>query len=143
MAKSFGKSKGRGEVGTFTTLPHALIDHPDFSSLTPTALRVLIWLARHYNGRNNGDLSATLSQIKAFGVRSAASLTKALDELQEKNWIICTRTGRFMRPGARCSLYGLTWKAIDECPGKDLEHPPTAAPLRSLSLEKRANNPVQ
>lgn len=143
MAKTYGKSKGRRESGTFTALPHALIDHPDFANLAPSALRVLIYLARQYNGRNNGDLSAPLSRVKAFGVKSSASLSTALDELKEKRWIICTRTGRFMKPGARCSLYGFTWLRIDECPGKDLEHPPTAAPLRSLSLEKRAKNLVQ
>lgn len=142
MAKSYGKSKGRRESGGFVLLPHALLNHPDFISLTPTGLRVLLWLAKHFNGRNNGDLSVTAGQVKTFGIGSSASLSRALAELQEKRWIVCTRTGRFMKPGGRCSLYGLTWLPIDDCPGKDLEHPPTTAPIRSLSLEKRAKNPV-
>lgn len=143
MAKTFGKAKGRRESGTYTALPHALIDHPDFANLSASALRVLICLARQYNGRNNGDLSAPLSRVKESGVKSSASLSTALDELKQKRWIICTRMGRFMKPGARCSLYGLTWLPINECPGKDLEHPETVVPLRSLSLEKRAKNLVQ
>ena len=143
MGRTLGKSKNRRESGTFIVLPHALIDHPDFASLTPTALKVLLWLARRYNGHNNGDLSVTASQIKTFGVGSTASLSKALKELQAKSWIVRTRAGFFQRQNHRCSLYALTWKPIDECPGKDLEHAPTNAPLRSLTLEKRANQPVQ
>lgn len=143
MAKSYGKSKGRKESGSFIALPHALIDHPDFASLTPTALKVLLWLARRYNGHNNGDLSVTASQIKPFGVGSTASLSKALKELQAKRLIVRTREGFFQKQNPRCSLYALTWKPIDECPGKDLELQPTNAPLRSLTLEKRTNHPVQ
>lgn len=141
MAKTRAKSKGRRDGGNFLLLPHALLKCNDFNSLSGSALKVLLHLASQFNGKNNGDLSATLTDVKAKGVRSSSTLAAAIVELQQRNLIICTRTGRFMRPGGRCALYGLTWLPIDDCPGKDLEHPPTTVALRGLSLE-RAKNPL-
>lgn len=140
VARSFGKSKGRSERGRFLALPHALLKNPDFKSLSGSALKVLIHLGSQYNGKNNGDLSATLSDIRDAGVRSSSTLVAAIAELQEKHLIVCTRAGRFMNPGGRCALYALTWQAVDECPGEELEHSPTATPLRALSLERAKNS---
>lgn len=142
VAKSFGKSKGRSEKGRFLALPHALLKNPDFKSLSGSALKVLIHVGSQYNGKNNGDLSATLVNVRASGVRSSSTLAAAIAELLQKNLIICTRAGRFMKPGGRCALYVITWMAVDDCQGKELEHPPTAAPLRALSLET-AKDPVR
>ena len=140
MARSRSKFKGRAESGTFTALPHTLMDSDEFRGLSPSGLRVLLWLCRQYNGRNNGDLSATITQGIKFGVNSSASLAKALKELQELNLIICTRQGQFMQPGSRCALYAITWRAIDECIGKDLELGPTETSIRRF---EKNHNPTQ
>lgn len=142
MAKSYGKSKGRREAGGFSMFLHVVEDHPDFLSLSGSALKVLHWLVRQYNGRNNGNLSATITQLKSRGIASTATLTKVLDELQNKNLIVRTREGRFLNPGGLCALYALTWHAIDECPGADLEVNATRAPPRSFSI-KRTERPLQ
>lgn len=123
-------------------LPHALLKCHDFTSLSGSALKVFLHLATQFNGKNNGDLSATLGDVRASGVRSSSTLTAAIAELLQKNLIICTRAGRFMKPGGRCALYAMTWMPVDDCNGKELEHPPTTAPLRAISLE-RAKNPVR
>lgn len=142
MARTRVKTKGRRDGGSFFLLPHTLLKCSDFASLSGSALKVLLHLGSQFNGKNNGDLSATLTDVRACGVRSSSTLAAAIVELQQRSLITCTRTGRFMRPGGRCALYGLTWLAIDDCPGKGLEHPPTAAPLRALSLE-RTKDPVR
>jgi len=142
MAKSREKSKGRRETGTFSMLPHVVQDHPDFLSLSGSALKVFLWLVRQYNGRNNGNLSATITQLKSRGIASTATLTKVLDELQNKTLIVRTREGRFLNPGGRCALYAMTWCAIDDCPGADLEVKATNAPPRSFAA-KRTECPLQ
>lgn len=142
MARTRAKAKGRQDGWTYFQLPHNLLKCEDFTSLSGSALKVLLHLASQFNGTNNGDLSATLTDVRAKGVRSSSTLVAAIAELQQKNLIVCTRTGRFMRPGGRCALYGLTWLRIHDCPGKDLEHAPTVTPLRGLSLE-RAKTPVR
>lgn len=142
MARTREKSKGRRDTGRHLQLPHTLLQCEDFRSLSGAALKVFLHLAAQFNGKNNGDLSATLGDVRTSGVRSSSTLTAAIAELQQKNLIVCTRAGRFMKPGGRCALYAMTWKAVDDCQGKELEHPPTAAPLRALSLE-RAQSPIR
>lgn len=141
MAKSYGKSKGRKEAGGFSMFLHVVEDHPDFQSLSGSALKVLHSLVRQYNGRNNGNLSATITQLKPRGIASTATLTKVLSELQNKNLIVRTRQGRFINPGGRCALYAVTWYAIDDCPGADLEIKSTNAPPRCFAT-KRAERPL-
>lgn len=85
-----------------------------------------------YNGSNNGDLSATRTMAKEWGVSSPNILQKALTDLLNGGWIIQTRTSYFSRHGSRCALYALSWYAIDECPGKDLEVAPTNTPPRTV-----------
>jgi len=140
MAKSYGKSKARKEAGGFSMFLHVVEDHPDFLSLSGSAIKVLHCLVRQYNGRNNGNLSATITQLKSRGIASTATLTKALNELLEKRLIIRTRDGRFINPGGRCALYAVTWYAIDDCPGADLETKPSSAPPRCFAA-KRAECP--
>ena len=127
---------GRSEApGTYFAVPHALHDSEDFRLLSGCALKILFGLIRQYRGHNNGDLSASFTQAKLWGINSKTTLAKALDELQERNLILRTREGRFINPGGRCALYALTWKPIDECDGK-LEVAATVTAPRKLSLER-------
>ncbi len=141
MARSLRKSKGRNPAGTFARLPSNVMDSEDFRTLSGSALKVLMCLLRQYRGSNNGDLSATLSQAKVWGVNSTSTLTIALKELLDRELIIRTREGRFLKPGGCCALYALTWQPIDECEGK-LEVSPTATAPRKFSLE-RTENPLR
>jgi hypothetical protein len=141
MARSRSKAKGRSDSGPFIALPHVVLDSADFCALSGSALRVLLGLLRQYRGTNNGDLSASFTQAKQWGMNSKTTLANALQELQERSLIIRTREGRFLKPGGCCALYAVTWKKIDACNGK-IEIEPTAAPPRKFTLE-RAKIPVQ
>ena len=44
-------------------LPKSLMEHSDFRELTPSAMKILMVLGSQYNGRNNGDLSATKTTV--------------------------------------------------------------------------------
>lgn len=141
MARSRIKAKGRRAAGSFAALPHIVMDSEDFRCLSGSAMKVLMCLLRQYTGKNNGDLSASYKDAKSWGIGSKSTLTRALEELQERNLIQQTREGRFLNPGGQCALYELTWQARDECDGK-IDAPATNTPLRKFSLE-RAKNPVQ
>jgi hypothetical protein len=116
------------------------MDSDDFRALSGGALKVLLGILRQYRGANNGDMSATFTQAKSWGIGSKATLVKALDELQCCSLIIKTREGKFIRPGGCCALYAISWRPIDECEGK-LEVSATVTPPRKFTLE-RAFNPV-
>lgn len=115
MARNPITSKGRRNGATFLALPHNLIRHENYCSLSGRATKMLITLAGQYNGSNNGDLTAAMSVVRKLGWNSNDQIRKALDELLEANFIVLTRQGR--RPKIP-SLYAITWQSIDECGGK-------------------------
>lgn len=91
------------------------MDSENYQSLNGNALRLLLDLARQYNGRNNGDLCASRSVLKKRGWNSNNSIHRALVELETRGWIIGTKVGGL---GMGCSLYAITWFPIDPCNGK-------------------------
>ncbi|MGG2023898.1 helix-turn-helix domain-containing protein [Pseudomonas sp. S8] len=121
--------------GRVLALPYRLLVHPAFDNLSPKAIAVLIKLARGYNGRNNGDLSCTASTMAKGKPMDAKTLASALAELIDAGLIVRTRENR--KGGrehgmARCALYAITWAAIDDCPGKDLEVRPGPPQFRFI-----------
>lgn len=126
-----GKSKRKASA-PFFRLERRIVQSPKHRALSFVARVVLQELMVQYNGMNNGDLSATRTMAKEWGIGAPVTLQKALKELEEAGWIVQTRTSVFSKHGSRCALYGLSWIPIDECPGKDLEIGPTRAPLRPL-----------
>lgn len=113
-------------------LPKVLLEHSDFRELSPSATKVLMVLGSQYNGRNNGDLSATRKTMKAWGGMASGTLCRALRELQQRDLILKTRHSYRQRDGQKCALYALSWLPIDPCPGKDLELKDTSVARRSF-----------
>ena len=106
--------KGRQTTGSFLRLPHHVLQHETFKTLSTRATKLLIDIAAQYRGSNNGDLSATLSLMRDRGWNSSDQLNKAKKELVEKDVIRVARQGGLNK----CNLYALTWFPIDECKGK-------------------------
>ncbi len=136
MARNRSKTHNRKDgSGPFGALPKVVWEHPDYCALSGSAVKLLMDLACQYNGRNNGDLTVAHSVLKLRGWASRGTISRAIQELLDADLVICTREGRFTNPGGRCGLYALTWKPIDECPGKDLTVEPKSTPPRKFSLE--------
>lgn len=93
------------------------------SVLTHKATHLLDNLVAQFNGKNNGDLSAAPKITKLYGWTSQGSVDSALTELITYGFIELTRQGG----RNKCSLYAVTWLAIDECGGK-LDFPTTSLP---------------
>ena len=103
--------KGRQTTGSFLRLPHHVLQHETFKTLSTRATKLLIDIAAQYRGNNNGDLSATLSLMRDRGWKSSDQLDKAKKELVGKDVIRVARQGGLNK----CNLYALTWFPIDEC----------------------------
>lgn len=131
MKKRSKKTGKGGPAQSFAGIPRHVMRSKSFRSLGSSAIRILIWLAYEYRGKNNGDLAATHSLAKEWGIQAKDTLTNGLRELIDNEIIIKTRDGRFMNPGSECALYALTWASIDECPGKNLEVAWTRTPPRA------------
>lgn len=119
------RNKGRMMTDSFVRIPHHVINHEHFRSLSPRATKLLIDLLAQYRGYNNGDLCAPLSLMRERGWNSSDQLQKAKNELIEKDVIIVTRQGGLNK----CSLYAVTWFPIDECNGKLDVASTTTAPV--------------
>ena len=115
------KIKGRRTGHTFSAKPHHIF-RADCKNGIPSPASVLSHMAAHlldnltaqFNGTNNGDLSAAPKIMKLYGWNSQGSIHKALAELLALGFIEQTRQGG----KNQCSLYAVTWLAIDECNGK-------------------------
>jgi hypothetical protein len=132
MAAPKTKGNMKASVAPFARLEKRMIQSAGYRALSFTARGVLVELLAQFNGKNNGDLSATRTMAKAWGIASPNTLQKALTELDAGGWIMQTRSSLFNKHGARCALYAVTWLSIDECPGKELDVEPRKAPPRPL-----------
>lgn len=113
---------------------------PSFRTLSGSATKLLLLIYGQYNGYNNGDLQATFTLAKQWGIRSEATLARALGELIDSELILRTRLSAFLNPGRKCALYAVTWKPIDECKGK-LDVAPTRTP--PILWAKHLTGPLQ
>ena len=62
----------------FANIPHVVFESPDFITLSPYALKLLLELAYQYNGFNNGDLCASITLMIERGFKSRTTLKREL-----------------------------------------------------------------
>ena len=118
--KGLSRHKGRAESGSFLSVPHAVMDSSAWKQCNGTAIKLLLDIARQFNGRNNGDLCAAASVLPGLAPETR---TRALRELRHYGLLLLTRQGGLHGT----SLYALTWKPINEC-GDKLDVCPTVKP---------------
>lgn len=123
-------------TGRFISIPFVVLKCEDYRNLKPYAAKLLNLMLMQYNGNNNGDLSAAWSTMSAYGFRSKGTLNRSINALLDAGLIIRTRESYFQHPNNQCALYAVTWKAIDECPGKRLDMKSTRLAIRKFSTEK-------
>lgn len=127
MSRKRDKRKGKSKE-PFLMFPRHVTSHPDFISLSPRAIKLLVDIGVQYNGYNNGDLCAAMTLMRKRDWTSNDQRNKALKELQAKGLIILSRQG-----GRKiASLYALTWRPIDDCKGK-IDIRPTTKPWRNFN----------
>lgn len=108
------KQRGRRPGGTYSLFPHECSDSPNYIRLSFPAKALLHDLIYFYRGYNNGDIAATWVMMAKRGWKSRETLNRALRELEECGWIVCTRQGGRNKP----TLFGLTHIELHDCGGK-------------------------
>lgn len=109
---------------SFSALRKDLVLSGEFKALSGSAVKVLNVLMVLYNGSNNGDLSAPLSQSETLFGMTKKTLQKALNELVDKGFIEISRQGN----RKQCALFALTFYSIDRIENKFLMTAPTHSP---------------
>jgi len=104
--------------GSYTALPHVVLDSVAFMGAGHTARSLLFDLMRQHNGSNNARLHLTTSWLRRRGWNSADTIQKAKQELIERGLIVLTKQGGL---NAGACLYALTWLPISNFVGLDLQ----------------------
>lgn len=94
--------------GGHVRLYWSILDSPAWRTLTHADVRVYLALRRKLGRTNNGDINATLAEMKHAGISSSSTLSAALHRLEALGFIEKTRQGGIAAGGKLCSLYRFT-----------------------------------
>lgn len=94
--------------GGHVRLYWAILDSPAWRVLTHADVRVYLALRRKLGKTNNGDINATLAEMRHAGISSSSTLSSALRRLEALGFIVKTRQGGIAFGGKLCSLYRFT-----------------------------------
>ncbi len=112
MALTRSGIKGRRDYGRYYHVPHSIADTPAYHSLSAYGFKLWHDLMLQYDGKNNGRIDAIFTRLEKRGWKNG-TLYRALNELQEKGFIIKTRQGGIGAMKKICSLYRFTHLATD------------------------------
>lgn len=104
--------------GSYTPIPHALMDSAAFLGASDRAKALLLELIRQHTGRNNGQLHLATDWLKRRGWCSHDAIQKGKAELQERGLIVKTRAGG-LRMGP--DRFALTWLPVSNFAGLDIK----------------------
>ena len=117
MGKRNGK---RSSEGQYTNLPYATLKSKAWRSLSGAAVKVFLELHTRFNGGNNGKIRLSLNEAAEHLGIGKATAKRALDELQEKGFIVLTEAGNWYH--RKTHEWRLTTKPTEGVAGKT---PPT------------------
>lgn len=93
-----------------------LLDSPAWRALTHADVRVYLAMRRKLCKTNNGDVNATLADLRHAGISSSSTLASALHRLEALGFIEKTRQGGIASGGKLCSLYRFTDESTLDIP---------------------------
>lgn len=105
-------------AGSYTPLPHALLDSVAFLGASDRAKAMLLELVRQHNGRNNGQLQLSIGWLRKRGWKSTRAIQLAKAELLERGLAVLTRSGGL---NAGPDRYALTWLNVSDFAGLDIK----------------------
>ncbi len=121
--------------GRFASLPHNILNCPDYIALTSIAKSLLIELIMQYDGSNNGDLTLAWSVMHKRGFKAESTIIRGKKNLLERKMVTEVRKGIAKKGVRLCSLYALNWLRVDEVYYPDglpkYQLPTTKGPLRT------------
>jgi hypothetical protein len=97
-------------------IPHRVLNSPAYLQLSPRAKLLYIDVRIKFNGFNNGDISASLSDLEKRGWRSSSTLALKLRELEDHGLLVKTRQGGIACMSKVCNLFRFTDLDVFEVP---------------------------
>ena len=103
-------------MGGHVRLYWSMLDSHAWRALSHADVRVFLAMRRKLKRSNNGDINATLSEMRHAGISSSSTLSAALHRLEALGFIEKTRQGGIAAGGKRCSLYRFTDQVTFDIP---------------------------
>lgn len=104
--------------GSYTPIPHAVLDCKAFVGASDRAKAMLLELLRQHNGGNNGRLQLSVAWLKARGWTSTDQIQKAKIELLDRGLIFKTKQGGL---NIGPDWFALTWLQISNFSNLDVK----------------------
>ncbi len=101
----------RPSVG-FVKLTHAVIDSEAFAASSSHATRLLIFLWRRHNGKNNGFIKCSVREAATWLHSSKATASAAFVELQERGLVEAVTRGHFTVKAGGAKSVATTWRLL-------------------------------
>ena len=98
-------------MGAHVRIYWKILDSPAWRALSHADVRVYLAMRRKLTSTNNGDINATLAEMRHAGITSSSTLATALHRLEAPGFIEKTRQGGIAAGGKLCSLYRFTDQA--------------------------------
>lgn len=117
MKKSSAKDIHRRHVRVYAEV----FNSPAFVALSAGAVKLYFDLRTKLGPTNNGNINATLGELKHRGWRSSSTLSRCLKELQAVGLIDKTRQGGIAIGSKVCSLYRFTDEGVYEHPNLGIQ----------------------
>lgn len=117
----FKKAKGKDPRGGHVRIYWNILDSMAWIGIGYPSQSLYVVMRRKLQSTNNGNISATLGEMKHYGWRSSATLAKSLRELQAVGLIAVTRHGGIAFGQKVCSLYRFTDEPMYEHPKLGLQ----------------------
>ena len=111
-----GHKKPSDPRGGHVRIYWSLIDSMAWRVLDWSSVGLYVAMRRRLQSTNNGNISAALGDLKHYGVKSSATLSKGLRSLQAVGLIAMTRQGGIAFGQKVCSLYRFTDEPVFEQP---------------------------
>lgn len=102
------KSSPKDPRGGHVRIYWDILDSPAWRVLSHADVRVYLGMRRKLGRTNNGDINATLAEMKHASIGSSSTLSAALRRLELLGFIEKTRQGGIAMGGKLCNLYRFT-----------------------------------
>ncbi len=103
----------------FGRIPRRILKSAEFQSLPLSARYLLLCLAAQYMGANNGHLTFTKDDGRAYGIGHARTRSHALRDLAHAGFIVRTLKGGLKPYGA--TRWALAWEPVHYSNGQRLD----------------------
>ena len=102
--------------GQFVAIPYSMIEHPSYKALSPDAKCVLVEMHLGFHGHNNGRVGFSIRQAAECLHSGKGRATRAMNELQERRFIICHAQSSFNMKTKKSREWEITFREMPNGP---------------------------